>query len=71
VFLKDDGTPVQTALNDRIIAINAEEMRAINEVIGIPYGIAKAPAVLAAMRGGYVTSIVTHSSLARALLAGD
>lgn len=71
VFLKDDGTPVQTALNDRMIAINAEEMRAINEVIGIPYGIAKAPAVLAAMRGGYVTSIVTHSSLARALLAGD
>lgn len=71
VFLKDDGTPVQTALNDRMIAINAEEMRAINEVIGIPYGTAKAPAVLAAMRGGYVTSIVTHSSLARALLTGD
>jgi DNA-binding transcriptional regulator LsrR (DeoR family) len=71
VFLKDDGTPVQTALNDRMIAINADEMRAINEVIGMPYGIAKAPAVLAAMRGGYVTSIVTHSSLARALLAGD
>jgi DNA-binding transcriptional regulator LsrR (DeoR family) len=71
VFLKDDGTPVQTALNDRMIGINSEEMRAINEVIGIPYGIAKAPAVLAAMRGGYVTSIVTHSSLARVLLAGD
>jgi DNA-binding transcriptional regulator LsrR (DeoR family) len=71
VFLKDDGTPVRTAFNDRMIGINAEEMRAINEVIGIPYGTAKAPAVLAAMRGGYVTSIVTHNSLARALLVGD
>jgi DNA-binding transcriptional regulator LsrR (DeoR family) len=71
VFLKDDGTPVQTAFNDRMIGINAEEMRGISEVIGIPYGTAKAPAVLAAMRGGYVNSIVTHNSLARALLAGD
>jgi DNA-binding transcriptional regulator LsrR (DeoR family) len=71
VFLKDDGTPVQTELNDRMIGINAEEMGAINEVIGIAYGIAKAPAVQAAMRGEYVTALVTHSSLAHALLARD
>jgi DNA-binding transcriptional regulator LsrR (DeoR family) len=71
VFLKDDGTPIQTELNDRMIGINAEEMRAINEVIGIPYGIAKAPAVLAALRGGYVTTLVTHTSLAHALLSRD
>lgn len=71
VFLKDDGNPVQTELNDRMIGINAEQMRAIKEVIGIAYGIAKAPAVQAALRGEYVTTLVTHSSLAHALLARD
>ena len=43
-------------------------MRAVPEVIAIVYGPAKTRAVLAAMRGGYVNSLVTHSTLATALL---
>ena len=43
-------------------------MRAVPEVIGIVYGLAKARAVLAAVRGGYVDSLVTHSTLATALI---
>jgi DNA-binding transcriptional regulator LsrR (DeoR family) len=37
-------------------------------VIAIPYGVAKAPAVHAALRSGLVSGIVTHTALARALL---
>jgi DNA-binding transcriptional regulator LsrR (DeoR family) len=68
VFLSADGEPVATELADRMIAIGAEEMRTIPEVIVIPYGIRKAPAVRAALRSGLVGGIVTHATLARAVL---
>jgi len=70
VFLDADGQPVPTELADRMIVISAEEMRAIPEVIVIPYGIAKAPAVRAALRSGMVGGIVTHAALAELLLDG-
>src|SRR4051812_35016282 len=68
VLVDADGRPVPTELADRMIAISAEEMRAIPEVVVIPYGIRKAPAVRAALRSGLVDGIVTHTSLARAVL---
>lgn len=69
LFATADGQVVETALADRMIGITATQMRAIPEVIGIPYGVDKAPAVRAALRSGLVTSLITHSRLARALLA--
>jgi DNA-binding transcriptional regulator LsrR (DeoR family) len=70
VFLSADGEPVPTDLADRMIAISADEMRAIPEVIVIPYGIRKAPAVRAALRSGLVGGMVTHATLAQAVLDG-
>ncbi len=51
-----------------MIGITAEQMRVVPEVIGIVYGMAKVHAVLAAVRGGMVNSLVTHSTLAAALI---
>ncbi len=68
VLVDADGRPVPSELADRMIALSAEEMRAIPEVVVIPYGIRKAPAVRAALRSGLVDGIVTHTSLARAVL---
>jgi len=68
VFLSADGEPVQTRLAERMIGIDAEQMRAIPEVIVIPYGMAKVPAVRAALRSGLVGGLVTHTTLAEALL---
>jgi DNA-binding transcriptional regulator LsrR (DeoR family) len=70
VFLSAEGEPVQTELADRMILLSAEEMRAIPEVLVIPYGIKKAPALRAALRSGLVGGVVTHSGLARAVLDG-
>ena len=64
-----EGRPVTTSLTDRLIAIDAERLRAIDDVIGLVYGAAKAEAVRAVIRGGFVTSLVTHPAMARALLA--
>ena len=69
VFLTADGRILQTALNDRMIAISGAQMRSVEQLIAIPYGVAKAPAVRAALLSGMVDSLVTHVSLAEALLA--
>ena len=69
VLLKADGRAVDIPPTDRMIRISAEELRRIPEVIALTYGPEKAPAAQAAIRGGFVTGLVTHTSFARALLS--
>jgi len=38
-------------------------------VLAVAYGVAKSPAVCAAIRGELVHGLVTHASLARAMLS--
>ena len=64
-----DGHPVESDLTERMIGVSAAELRAIPEVVGLAYNIARSSAVQAAIRGGFVKSLVTHPSLARVLLA--
>ncbi|CAA9231072.1 MAG: Transcriptional regulator [uncultured Blastococcus sp.] len=71
VFLSAEGEPVTTELAERMVAISAEEMRSIPEMIVIPYGVRKAPAVRAALRSGLIGGMVTHAALAQALLDGS
>jgi DNA-binding transcriptional regulator LsrR (DeoR family) len=68
VFLSAAGEPVKTDLTKRMIGIDADQMRAIPEVIVIVFGMAKAPALRAALKSGLVDGVVTHTALARALL---
>ena len=68
ILVDAQGAPVVAALSKRMIGITAEQMTAIPEVIGIVYGMAKVDALLAAVRGGLVNSVVTHSTLATAVL---
>lgn len=68
VFLSAEGEPVRTDLAERMIGIDADQMRAIPEVVVISYGMAKLPAARAALRSGLVDVVVTHRALAQALL---
>ena len=68
VFLAANGEPVQTDLTQRMIGINAEQMRAIPDVTTIAYGTAQVPAAHAALRSGLITGLVTHKTFAQALL---
>jgi DNA-binding transcriptional regulator LsrR (DeoR family) len=68
VFLSAEGEPVRTELAERMIGIDAEQMRTIPEVIAISYGTGKVAAVLAALRSGLIEGLVTHRPLAQALL---
>ena len=69
VLIDRHGSPVNTPITDRIIAIGAPELRSIPEVIAIAYGVEKAAAARAAIEGGYITSLVTHAEFAERLLA--
>jgi DNA-binding transcriptional regulator LsrR (DeoR family) len=69
VFIAADGTALETSLNDRMIGISASQMLAVDQVLAIAYGLRKRQAVLAAIRSGLINSIVTHASLASALLS--
>lgn len=69
IQLDAEGRPVCTGLSERIIGIGADQLRSVPEIITIAYGEAKATAVRAAVRGGFATSLITHASLARALLS--
>lgn len=69
LLLDAQGEAVPSALADRRMGISAAELQAVPEVIGLVYNLDKAPAAYAAIRSGYVKSLVTHVDLARALLA--
>jgi DNA-binding transcriptional regulator LsrR (DeoR family) len=71
VIVDAEGNPVHAPLTDRMIGITAREMRRIPEVIAIPYGVPKARAVLAAIRSGLVSGLVTHATLATTLLTAE
>lgn len=62
------GEPVTTSLTDRLIGVDAAQMHAVPDVVAIVYGQVKAPAVTAAVRGGFVKSVVTHRAVALSML---
>jgi DNA-binding transcriptional regulator LsrR (DeoR family) len=68
VLLDAKGDALQTPLSERIIAITAPQLRRIPQVIGIAYGLDKVSAARAAIRGGYLNALVTHTGFAQQLL---
>lgn len=70
VLLDPSGAVVRAPLTERVIGISADELRQVPEVIALAYNTVKVPAARAAMEGGFVTSLVTHTDFARCLLAG-
>ena len=68
--IDQDGRPVPTGLDSRMIVTSGHVLATIPSVIAIAYGVSKSAAVHAAIRGGMIHGLVTHTSMARALLSG-
>ena len=68
VQIDGEGKPVTTPLTDRLIGIDADQLKAVPDVIAVAYGTAKVDAVNAGIRGGFITSLVTHTGMASGLL---
>jgi DNA-binding transcriptional regulator LsrR (DeoR family) len=66
--LDAQGRAVHTPLSERIIGIEPERMARVPEIVAIAYGEEKVAGVRAAVRGGLMTTLITHAPLARALI---
>jgi DNA-binding transcriptional regulator LsrR (DeoR family) len=69
-FFDADGRAVGGVVDDRVLAIELDQLRRIPTVIGVATGVQKAPGVLGALRGGLVDGLVIDAVLALALLDG-
>jgi len=66
-FFDVNGTQVFPELG--VIGINLDQLKSIPEVIAIAGGMEKIRAVLGALRGGYIKTLITDTATARAVLA--
>ena len=67
-FINDNGEIVETEIYDRSITIGVEHIRKVPITVGIATGAEKSRAVAAAVRGGFVNTLIFDSHLAQALL---
>ena len=67
-FFDAAGQPVETELDDRVLAISREDYRAIPRRIGVAGGTSKHTAIRAALQGRWIDVLVTDSDTASALL---
>ncbi len=63
-----NGSLVESNLNERVIGISLDELRKINRVVGIAGGLQKYHAILGAIRGRLINSLVTDVKTAQKLL---
>ena len=67
-FFDAKGCPVASPLDDRVVGIRLEQLKAVNRCVAIAGGIRKAEAIHGALRGGWVHVLVTDHATAEAML---
>lgn len=67
-FFDADGRAVPTPLDERIVGIDRETLSAVPRIVGVAGGERKHAAILAAVRGGWINTLITDLGTARALL---
>jgi deoxyribonucleoside regulator len=68
-FIDENGEIVRTELYERLITIGLPQIRKVPTTVGVATGVGKAKAVAAAVRGGFVNTLIIDGELAQALLA--
>jgi DNA-binding transcriptional regulator LsrR (DeoR family) len=70
ILFDASGTPLPEGLQDRVVAVSAEQLRRTPEVIALAHDEERIPAVKALSRSGLVTTLITHRQLAEEALKG-
>ena len=70
-FFDREGRAFQSEFDRRVVSITLEELRGINTRIGVAGGPNKAGAILGALRGRYVNTLITDEVTAREILELD
>lgn len=67
-FIDRDGNPVASAVEQRLMSTPLEDIRKMENVIGVAGGAAKADAILAVLNGRYLDALITDEATAGLLL---
>lgn len=70
-FFDQDGNPIVSELEERVIGVSLEDLKAISRVVGVAGGAEKYHAILGALRGGFINTLITDVEIARRLLEGQ
>jgi DNA-binding transcriptional regulator LsrR (DeoR family) len=62
------GRPLKVDINQRVIGLGLETLRTIPNVLAVAGGPAKQTAILAALHGGHINTLVTDAGNAKAIL---
>jgi DNA-binding transcriptional regulator LsrR (DeoR family) len=62
------GEPVRTEFDSRVVGLELADLRAIDTTVLVAGGLAKVPAILGALRGGYINTLITDEVTASKLL---
>jgi DNA-binding transcriptional regulator LsrR (DeoR family) len=70
-FFDAQGQPVRGAVDDRVLAVELDDLRRIPTVVGVATGWKKTVGVLGALRGGIIDGLITDAGLAHAVLTAE
>ncbi|HEY4429980.1 MAG TPA: sugar-binding transcriptional regulator [Paenibacillus sp.] len=67
-FYDGNGVPVRTAISDRTLTIELEQIKRARYAIGVAESLEKASGILGALNGGYMNVLVTTEETAQKIL---
>jgi DNA-binding transcriptional regulator LsrR (DeoR family) len=67
-FFDIHGNPMETEINQRVIGVDLMTLRSLSRVIGIAGGVDKFEAILGAVRGRFINTLITDQITAKQLL---
>ncbi|NLS20448.1 dihydroxyacetone kinase subunit DhaK [Rhizobium sp. P40RR-XXII] len=70
-FIDAKGQPIAGPLDDRTVGISLNMLKSIGLRIAVAGGFDKVPAILAALRGGYINVLITDAATGRGILNAD
>ncbi len=70
-FFDENGNQVVTALNDRVISMELEQLRKVRRIVGVAGGQRKTRAIRGALMGKLINVLITDLASAERLLAGQ
>ena len=70
-FFAIDGSPVESEVNERIMALSVDDLQRITPVIAVAGGHDKVDTILGAIRGSYIDVLIVDERTAQAVMERD
>lgn len=69
ILFDKDGMPLEAGLQDRTVAITASQLQRTADVVALATDVERVPAMIALVRSGIVSTLITHREVAHGILA--